>query len=309
MRVGESMSKIVTLRKTLTKNPGRLVRVLGAKGLLNWVPDKVYLKIAFRGETGRKLNLSNPQSYNEKIQWLKLYNRKEEYIQYVDKYEVRSYVSKTIGDQNLIPLIGVFNNVEEINWADLPEKFVIKCTHGSGSNIICSNKSQLDITLCKEKLDKWMKKNWYWFGREWAYKNVKPRIICEQFIETLDGKAPTDYKFMCFNGKPKYIQVHTDRFGSGYTNDFYDINWNKTGISQGVPNSDMTLPKPQNLDVMLNIARKLSKKIPYSRIDLYDQNGAIFFGEITLYPTSGFKNFSRDEDDYLLGQLIQLPKI
>lgn len=301
------MGRLNSFNKILKNNPGGLVRVLGGKGLFNWLPDKTYLKFVFWGETGSRLNLSNPQSYNEKLQWLKLYDRKEEYREYVDKYAVRSFVKKRIGDKYLVPLIGVFETVEDIEWESLPQKFVLKCTHGSGSNIICSNKDQLDIEACKLKLKKWMKKNWYWFGREWAYKDVKPRIICEHFIETKDGKVPTDYKIMCFNGNPRFIQVHTDRFGKSYTNDFYDVNWKKTDICQGVPNSPNPMPKPRNLQVMIEKARELSKGIPYSRIDLYDQNEMIYFGEITLYPTSGFKNFNDIKDDLLLGSLLELP--
>ncbi|MBD7970574.1 glycosyl transferase [Paenibacillus sp. Sa2BVA9] len=255
----------------------------------------------------KKLDFEDPKLFNEKLQYLKLYDRKPEYTNYVDKFEVRKYIKRVIGDDYLIPLIGVYNNFDEINFEKLPDKFVLKCTHDSGGVIICEDKNKFNQFQAKKTINSHLKKNYFYYGREWPYKNIPPRIICEQFIETPDGKAPTDYKFMCFNGQPEYIQVHTDRFGPMYTKDYYDINWKKTNIRQGVPNSDMILPRPKNLGVMIDIAKKLSEKIPHSRIDLYEQDGKIYFGEITLYPNSGFKNFINEDDDYLMGQLIQLP--
>ena len=299
------MSKLKTIFHLIRK-PRKIIRILGDKRFLNWLPDRTYLKLVYLSETGRILNLDNPQTYNEKLQWLKLYDRRPEYSIYADKYAVRSYIAETIGEQYLIPLLGVYNSVEEIDWGSLPDKFVLKCTHGSGSNIICSDKSKLNVEEAKKKLRKWMKHSWYWFGREWPYRNVIPRIICEQFIETDDGKAPIDYKVMCSNGEPKLIQVHIDRYGDTYTMDFYDINWEKTSICQGVPISKKTLEKPKNFHLMLNFARMLTKDMPYARIDFYEQNEVLYFGEITLYPTSGFALFENDNHDVDLGSWIYL---
>src|SRR5690606_20869532 len=152
------------------------------------------------GETGKFLNLRNPKTYNEKLQWLKLYDRNIDYLKYVDKYEVRSYIKEKIGEEYLIPLIDVYDSVEEIDWDSLPDKFVLKCTHGSNCNIICKDKKELDIEDSKNKLEKWMKKSWYWFGREWVYKDLKPRIICEKYMVDESGVELKDYKFFCFNG-------------------------------------------------------------------------------------------------------------
>lgn len=301
------MTKIKTATKLLCKKPNKLIRATGGNGLLKFIPDELYLKIVFKAETGYKLNLKNPMTYNEKIQWLKLYDRKPEYSIYADKYLVRKYIENKIGYDYLIPLLGVYENTNEIKWQVLPNRFVLKCTHGSGSNIICKDKANLDIDEAMFKLKKWMHKSWYDFGREWSYKNIIPRIICEAFLKTEDGKSPIDYKFMCFNGEPKLIQVHIDRFSNSYTNDFYDINWCKTKISQGVPNSDIVVPKPKAFDEMYEIAKKLSESMAYVRIDFYEYEGQVKFGEITMYPTSGFTNFGRYEDDLELGSWINLP--
>jgi hypothetical protein len=300
MRIADAMVRYI-------KNPFKIIRAMGTRGILNWLPDKPYLKLVYWGETGKKLNLDVPVTYNEKLQWLKLYDRKPEYIKYADKYAVRSYIRETIGEQYLIPLLGVYENVEEINWDLLPNKFVLKCTHGSGANIICTDKDNLDVKDANKKLNKWMKKSWYWFGREWAYKNIKPCIVCEQFIESTGDRIPIDYKFMCFNGVPKLVQVHLDRYGLSYKKDFYDVRWNKTSICSGVPNSTVVTTKPRKFDCMMEIARKLSKDMPYARIDFYEQNGNVYFGEITLYPTSGFTRFKDHNDDIILGSWIKLP--
>lgn len=303
------MSKIKTFFRLLGSEPQKLVRAAASNNLLNFIPDPVYLRLVFRAELGYPLDLKDPVTYNEKLQWIKLYDRNPDYTIYADKYLVREYIKNKIGEKYLIPLVGVYDTVDDIDWEMLPNRFVLKCTHGSGCNIICRNKAQLNIDEAKKKLKKWMRKSWYWFGREWAYKNIKPRIICEEFLETPDGNTPTDYKFMCFNGQPKLIQVHQDRYGH-HTKDFYDMDWNKTNISSGgVPNSSKSVPKPSSYAEMLEISKQLSAGMPYARIDLYDQDGRVFFGEITMYPTSGFAPFNSYEVDKTLGSWIQLPKI
>jgi len=298
------MAKVRVLFSIL-KKPSSVIRIMGDKRLLNWIPDDLYLKIIYRAETGKRLDLKHPKTYNEKLQWLKLYDRRPEYTMMVDKYEVRKYVAEKIGEEYLIPLIGVYDSVDEIPWEGLPDKFVLKCTHGSGSNIICLDKKRLDIEEAKKKLGKWMKKNWYWFGREWAYKKIVPRIICEEYL-TENGKAPDDYKFMCFNGVPRVIQVHRDRYGN-HTQDYYDIGWKRINMTNNkVPISNSELPKPENFDEMVDISRKLSRDTLYSRIDLYNIIGRIFFGEITLYPTSGFTLLEPEEFEVMFGDWISL---
>lgn len=302
------------------KNPFRLINPLGARGYLNWMSDEMYLKLVFRGSLNKKLNLKNPKSFNEKLQWLKLHDRKSEYSNYVDKYEVRKYIAKTIGKEYLIPLIGIYDSVEEIDWKLLPNKFILKCTHGSSTNIICTDKDKLNIEDSKIKLNNWMKRNWYWFGREWPYKNVKPRIICEKYmvddycLKSKENEMPslTDYKFYCFDGNPRYCQVIKDR-NTKETIDFYDKDWNYmnfTGLHRPMnpyPHTKKVYPKLEKYQCMLDIATKLSEGYPFIRVDLYLIKGRIYFGELTFYPLSGFGVFDPPEWNIKIGNLIKLP--
>lgn len=304
------MSSVIKKMKTavsLLKTPTKLVLPAGQNGLLNFIPDKIYLRTVFKAETSYKLNLDHPRTYNEKLQWIKLYDRRPEYVIYADKYKVREYIAKEIGEQYLIPLIGMYKTVDEIPWEELPNRFVMKCNHASGTNIVCKNKKELDIASAKENLNKWLKRNAYWGAREWCYKNIEPCIICEEFIETQDGNTPDDYKFMCFNGVPRLIQVHHDRYGD-HTLDYYTPEWKKADLQRIDANiSSNNITKPGKLEEMLMIAEKLSKDMYYARIDLYYVNSIIYFGEITMYPTGGFSTFTRYEDDLLLGSYMKLP--
>lgn len=265
--------------------------------------DKTYLKMKFKQSTGENLNLKNPKTFNEKLQWLKLYARKNEQIKRVDKYKVRSYISNTIGEHYLIPLIDVFDKVEDINWEKLPNKFVLKCTHGSGSNIVCTNKLNLNKKETEKKLKKWMNENWFWYGREWPYKGLEPKIICEKYL----GDNIIDYKFMCFHGDPKLIQIHQGRGSHNQTLDFYDKYWEKTDINRKTPTASEKIPKPEKLEEMLEIARELSKNEIHVRIDLYEVKQKVYFGEITYFTTSGFSVFEKRKHDELLGEWIKLP--
>lgn len=298
------MSKIKTLIKLLRENPASLIRVAGHYGCLKWIPDKAYLKMIYLMETGQKLNLKYPKTYSEKLQWIKLFDRKTLYTKLVDKYEVRKYIAATIGENYLIKLIGTYNSVDEIDWNVLPNAFVLKCTHGSGSNIICIDKKRLDIDNAKIKLRKWMKHNWFWFGREWPYRNVKPRITCEEFLSD-NGEVPEDYKVLCFNGKAKLIEVHTGRFAD-HKQDFYDIKWNKTEISQGTPRSTIIVNKPKILEKMLQLSEILSQNTYHVRIDWYVVENKLYFGEITFFDASGFCPFDKEKDELMLGDWIDL---
>lgn len=299
--------KAKTAADCLLHRPQELLLAAGQNGLLNFIPDKTYLKAVFKAETGYPLSLKHPKTYNEKLQWIKLYDRKPEYTTYADKYAVREYIAQTIGEQYLVPLLGVYDRAEDISWEDLPERFVLKCTHGSGTNIICQDKGVLDTREATEKLNKWLKKNPYWGGREWCYKNISPRIICEQFLDAGNGTTPDDYKFMCFNGEPRLIQLHHDRYGA-HTLTYYTPSWRKADIKRIDEETSATVvEKPERLDEMLMIARKLAKEMNYARIDLYVVNHEVYFGEITMYPTAGFSTFSRYEDDAMLGDWLTLP--
>lgn len=299
--------KISTIVKYL-KKPRKLIKILGVKGFFNIIPDKQYLKIIYWGETGKKLNLSNPKTFGEKLQWIKLNDRKDVYSKYVDKFEVREIIKNKIGENYLIPLIGVYNSVDEINWDELPNRFVLKCTHGSGCNIICKDKNELNIEESKKKLQKWMKKSWFWFGREWPYKNVKARIICEEFISD-DCNTPDDYKIMCFNGKAKCIQVHRDRYGN-HKEDFYDVEGNLLPFTDiGYENSGIDNIKNVKLQEMIRLAEVLSDNCYHLRVDFYLVKGKLYFGELTFFDGSGFYEFKPKEYNYILGEYIKLPII
>lgn len=271
------------------------------------LPDKLYLKILFRLYMGYPLNLDNPQTFSEKLQWLKLYNRRPEYTQMVDKYEAKKYVASIIGDEYIIPTLGVWNNVDEIDFASLPNQFVIKTTHGGGSGgvVICRDKAKFDIEACKRKLKQSMRHNIYYSYREWPYKNVKPRIIAEMYLEDLNGNL-NDYKYWCFNGTPYILFIATGR-EKGVCFDYYDTDFNHLPIIQGGPNSNRENPKPKNLSTMNTLASKLSVNLPHIRVDLYNIEGKIFFGELTFFDSSGYAKFTPQEWDYKLGKMIELP--
>ncbi|WP_102348319.1 ATP-grasp fold amidoligase family protein [Bacillus sp. Marseille-P3661] len=272
------------------------------------LPDKTFLRLKYRYSTGKKLNLSSPIAFNEKLQWLKLYDRRPEYTNYVDKFNVRSYIKGTIGEEYLIPIHDVYESVDEIDWDKLPSSFVLKCTHGSGSNIICKDKKKLNIEEAKYKLEKWMKRNWFWYGREWPYKNVKPKIVCEKFMVDESGKELKDYKFFCFNGEPKIIQVDYNRF-NGHKRNLYDTEWNYIPASIKYPTDENTIiKKPESLEKMISLARVLSKGYPHVRIDFYLINEKIYFGEMTFHHGSGFEKFEPESLGEKMGNWINIPK-
>lgn len=273
------------------------------------LPDTTYIKIKFWLETGYRLNLNNPQSFNEKLQWLKFNDQHDEYTMMVDKYLVKDYVASLIGEKYLIPTIGVYNIIEEIKWEDLPQQFVLKTTGDSGGVIVCKDKTKLNIEEAKKKLGKLNDRNYYKYNKEYPYKNVNPRYIAEEYIVDESGYELKDYKFFCFNGEPKFVQIDFDRY-SNHRRNVYDINWNLLDLQIKFPKGhDRVFPKPENYDEMVEISRKLSKGIPHVRIDLYNANGKIYFGEITFFHGSGMEVFTPLEWDYKFGEYIKLPII
>lgn len=291
-------------------HPKDILLVLLTRTAYLW-PDKIYLQLRFRLEMGKKLDLNNPKSFTEKIQWLKLNNRKQEYITMVDKYSVKDYVGKLIGKDYIIPLIGVWDKVDEIKFDGLPSQFVLKTTHGGGGSgvIVCRDKSKLDITDVKRKLNNSLKFDIYKNYREWPYKNVPRKIIAEQLLEIPDKEDLTDYKFFCFNGEPKYIQVIQDR-NTEETIDFFDTYWNHqpfVGLNPKCRNANTIPSKPKKLEEMIEVARKLSKDIPFVRVDVYNIDSKVYFGELTFYPASGFGKFTPEGWDLKLGNMIKLP--
>jgi hypothetical protein len=297
--------RILEAAKRYLRSPAKIVLALGSRDLMNWLPDRTYLKLAYRGQIGKKLKIDAPVTYNEKLQWLKLYDRKPEYSRYVDKYEVQQHIRETIGEKYLIPMLGLYSSVEEIDWDSLPDRFVLKCTHGSGTNIICTDKDNLDTAEAEEKLRGWMKRSWYWYGREWPYRDVKPRIICQEFISD-SGRTPDDYKVLCFNGKAKFIEVHMDRFGD-HKQDLYDEGWNKVSIIQGMTPSELVYEKPACFDEMMRLSEELAADMYHVRIDWFVVDERLYFGEITFYDGAGFYAFDKVEDDRKMGNLIHLP--
>ncbi|HYH04959.1 MAG TPA: ATP-grasp fold amidoligase family protein, partial [Bacillota bacterium] len=205
-------------------------------GIFNWMPDKVFLKLFYKAATGKKLNIDNPQTFNEKIQWMKLYDRKPIYVQLADKYEVRKYVESKIGNSYLIPLIAHWNTCSEIIFSELPSQFVLKCTHDSGGLVICKDKSRFNKVDTVKKLNKCLKRNFYHVSREWAYKDIKPRVICEQYLSEDNGDDVKDYKFFCFNGEPKMVQVDFDRY-TNHGRNIYTANWEFINLSIKCPNN------------------------------------------------------------------------
>lgn len=293
----------------LIKNPRRIIPVLANRGFLNWLSDETILKIQFKDRMRKELNLENPQTFNEKLQWLKLYDRNPLYTNLVDKYQVRKHIAKTIGEEYLIPLIGVCDKFEDIDFSKLPNQFVLKCTHDSGGLVICTDKGKLDIEAARKKINKSLKRNFYYYAREWPYKNIKPRIICEKYMVDESDTELKDYKFMCFNGEVKCIFVCLNRNSSkGLNVDIYDTNWNLMPFERpNSPNSDTIIPKPKKFDKMIEFAEKLSKDKLFVRVDFYEINGQLYFGEITFYPGAGFEKFKPESYDYLLGSWIELP--
>lgn len=283
----------------------RVLRKLLAMGTFRWLPDKPYLKLIYYAHFGKKLDLNHPKSFNEKLQWLKLYDRNPEYTKMVDKYEAKQYVKEKIGEEYIIPTLGVWDDPEQIDFDTLPQQFVLKCTHDSGGLVICRDKSSLNIEEAKKKLKKRLKFQYYNWGREWPYKNIKPRIIAEAFMEDGSGTGLNDYKVMCFEGEPKIIQVHRGRFTT-HTQDFYDTQWQKLEITQEFPASEIPMEKPEFLGEMLTLSKKLAQNLHQIRVDWYYTKNHLYFGEMTFFDGSGFDGFEPDEYDALLGSWIKI---
>lgn len=294
------------------KHPEKILIKLGKHTSI--IPDKLYLRAYYYNVFGKRLDLKHPKTFNEKMQWLKLYDRQPEYTVMVDKYKVREYVAERIGEQYLIPLLGVWDHPEEIDFDLLPNQFVLKCNHNSAVGMcICKDKSKLDIAKVKKELKKALKKDYYLSGREWPYKNVPRKIICEKYmsnpehINSLQEEELRDYKFFCFNGKVKCFTVDFDRFIDHRAN-YYDRNKNLLpfGKCACLPDPSREVKLPDSLDQMINLAEKLAAHHRFLRVDFYDVCGQIYFGELTFFPASGLGLFQPEEWDEILGSWIQL---
>lgn len=276
--------------------------------LLNWMPDNIYLQLKYLKKMGKILNLKNPKTFNEKLQWLKLHDRNSDYTKMVDKYKVKEYVASIIGEEYIIPTLGVWERFEDIDFSKLPNQFVLKCTHDSGGLVICRNKDNLDYDAARKKIEESLKNNFYYYGREWPYKNVKPRIIAEVYMEDYSGVSLKDYKFYCFNGKAKFLYL-----SSGLENhataqiSYVTLDWEKAPFERTDYEPFDSLPlKPINFDLMVKYAEILAENIPFVRIDFYEINNKLYFGEITFYPGSGYAPFKPEEWDYKVGEWIDI---
>ena len=273
------------------------------------IPSKTYLCIRYFLKTGKFPNLRNPKTFADKILWLKLYYRDYSYTSLVDKYEVRKYVADKIGEEYLIPLLGVWDKFDDIDFLKLPNQFVLKCTHDSGSIVICKDKQNFDYEMAKKKLNRALNINYYVFTREWPYKDAIPRIIAEEYIEqsNIPGKGLYDYKFHCFGGIPKLIGVDIDRFGNHKKN-LYNPDWEFVDAQILYPNDkNIFIQKPKPFDDMLKIVKQLSHGHPYSRVDLYLNNDCIYFGEITFFP-GGARSVKPESFDNMMGGWLTLPE-
>lgn len=304
------MSKISTAVSLLRSNRGLFMASLVENfGFL--FGDKKYLELLFRCRMGFKLDLANPKTFSEKIQWLKLYDRNPKYTSLVDKYEVKKYVAERIGKEHVIKTINVWDSPEEVIFDNLPNSFVLKTTHGGGNSgvIVIKDKSSQDINVVREKMANSMMQDLYKDSREWPYKNVKRRIIAEEYVEDEATKELRDYKFFCFNGEVKFMFVGSERQkpGENVKFDFFDSDYNHLDIQQGHPNSKILPDKPSCFDTMKEIASKLSVGIPHVRVDLYEANGIVFFGEMTFYHFGGMVPFVPEKWDTIFGEYIELP--
>ena len=280
------------------------------RGKYNNLPDEEFLKRKFKVIFGRELDLKAPQTFNEKLQWLKLYNRRPEYTMLVDKYLVRNYIRERLGEQYLIPLVGAWDSPDEIDFDALPDKFVLKCNHNSGVGMyICRDKSKMDVEKVKQELARGLAQDYYLTGREWPYKDVPRKIICEKFMSDSEGATDfTDYKFFCFGGKVDCVMVCLERSSGDTKFYFFDQNWELKRLNIRGKNAPegFTIPKPECMDEMFKIAAELSRGMPFVRVDLYQSNGQIYFGEMTYFPDSGFDPNLLAETDMYFGSLINI---
>lgn len=278
---------------------------------LKFIPDELYLKILFRGYTGRKLNLANPRSFNEKLQWLKINDRNDEYTTLVDKYEVKEVVSKIIGKEYIIPTLGIWESFDEIDFDKLPQKFVLKCTHDSGGIVICRDKNTFDLKKAKKVINKSLKKNFFYLGREYPYKKVKPRIICEAYMEDINQKSLIDYKFYCFEGEPQFLYVSQGLENHATARlSFINLDWTFAPYYRHDYFQFEKLPKkPKNFDRMVDFAKKLSKGKKFIRVDLYEINDKIYFSELTFTPGSGWMAFKNESEDIAMGKFLNLNEV
>lgn len=305
------MASISRGLKYLFHNPAHFIDSI-LTNYLTFLPDQLYLSIRFRCKMGYWINWKNPKTFTEKIQWLKLYNRNQEYTKMVDKYAVKDYVAGIIGEDYIIPTLGVWDRPEDIDWDSLPEQFVLKTTHGGGGGgvVICKDKNTFDREQAVAKLSQSLNSDIYKSFREWPYKNVPRRIIAEKFMTNNKSELSSelnDYKFFCFNGKVKFFKVDFGRFVEHHAN-YYSpegelLEFGEQGLE---PDPNYPIELPANLREMISLAEKLSENEPFLRVDFYNVKGKIYFGELTFYPASGMGKWTSEEADVTIGKYISI---
>ncbi|WP_291237243.1 ATP-grasp fold amidoligase family protein [Frisingicoccus sp.] len=276
---------------------------------MRFIPDSIYIQIYYFAHFKKFCDLKKPSTYNEKLNWLKLHDHNPLYPTLVDKYEAKEYVARIIGNEYIIPTLGVWDTFDDIDFEKLPNQFVLKCTHDSEGLVIVKDKKKLDKNAAKEKIEAALKQNFYYIGREWPYKDVRPRIIAEQYMEDhVDGEL-RDYKFFCFGGEPKAMFIASDRASDHVKFDYYDLKFNHLDIKQKYPHAQEALRKPVTFEKMIDFSKILSKGFPHVRVDFYEVDGHLYFGELTFYHFSGFMPFEPDRWDKVFGDWLKLPKV
>lgn len=295
----------------------RVRRFIGVRASqFKFLDDETSLRLLFWSVMGKKLNLESPNTFNEKIQWLKLHDRNPDYQRMVDKITAKEWAASRIGEEHIIPTIRVWDNADDIVLEDMPDQFVLKTNHDSGTVCICKDKKEFDFPKAKHRLKKSLNKNFFFQSREWPYKDIKPLIFAEQYIPSFDASGDdssrcrtggiVDYKFLCYNGVCKYLFTCTGRETGDLRVDFFDLEWNHLPFERHYPNADIQIAQPKSLQRMIEIAEVLSKGIPFVRVDLYQDSEQIYFGEMTLYPGAGLEEFTPPEWDLVLGEPIDI---
>ena len=279
-----------------------------AKRVLRVLPDGTYLRLRYLIAFRKPLHLKNPRTFNEKLQWLKLYDRNPEYTRMVDKFEAKKYVAERIGEEYIVPTLGVWDRFDEIDFDALPDQFVLKCTHDSGGLVICKDKKSLDLDAAREKITACLKENYYWDYREWPYKNVKPRIIAEPYLRDDETGELWDYKFYTFGGEVKALLIISGRDTPDASGDYFDAEFHHLDMQWGYKNAKTLPAPPKSMEEMIRLAQLLSKSTPELRVDFYEINGKPFFGEMTFFDGGGFEKIVPEKWARIFGDWVTLPQ-
>lgn len=300
-------SKIETLYKIIFEKNTRVI-FMSTHGLHNFITDEEFVKTRYESAFGKKLNLENPVTYTEKLQWLKLYDHCAEYSTMVDKISVKKYVANKIGDEYIVPLLGVWDKADDIDFEGLPSQFVLKSSHDSGGYIVCKNKESINKGELRKKVNALLKRNYYYGTREWPYKNVPPRVFAEEYLEDSESRELRDYKFFTFGGEPKVLYITSGRGKGDTTADFFDMEGNHLDLKIDHEMAEVEPKLPKNFELMKSLARKLSEGTPQLRVDFYEVNGRVYFGELTFFHCGGLVPLKPEKWDKQFGEWVDLPE-